>query len=356
MRAGGWKVTALIVLCICGFPLSAQPYPVAAGRVTVAVFPFRDLTLNTLEKDISGIIATELARHAFIEVVPVNLTLKEGYEIEPLFLWTEMREGEKRGGMLWAFRPFLTEETSAAASAEILLYGDMTKSEEGYRLDVFAVQGWEQEPAWSWGLSRVRDDELSLRAADAAGALAEWVNAAYALRFAEEDVRQYLGGMVSHEQAVSRLHERLDNAPQSLPLRALLFDLYRRDSETHQDQMLREAEELIRLLGKGSDADLRYLLSRDVDPFDAAASSREKKEAWQSAISLRERALREYPAHFEVHKRALGRDYYGLGRSHEKEGRRHQAGDAYERALRYLTPSSELYEPALSGLERVRER
>ena len=110
------------------------------------------------------------------------------------------------------------------------------------------------------------------------------------------------------------------------------------------------------MVEKGGDADLPYLLSRDIDPFEVAAGAHERKEEWQEAILLREQALKIFPANFEVHKRALGESYYALGSSHEKEGRPEQAQDAYERALRYLTLSSEFYEQARDARERMQGR
>lgn len=307
MIPGRWKVAVLIILCVCGSPLSARSYFVDAGKVTVAVFPFRNLTVNSLEEDMAGVIERELANHAFIEIVPVTLILNAGYEIEPLFLWTEMNEGEKMGGMLWEFRPFITEETSASVRAEILIYGDMIKREDGYRLDVIAIKERESEPAWSRVFSPIGDDELSLRAAEAASELAAWVKAEYALRFAEEDVRRYRGGMVSLEETISLLRERLETAPQSIPLHTLLIDMYRMGGDVYEEHVLREAEEIVGLLDKGSSDDHRYLISRDIDPYDIVARALEKKEEWKEAIVLRERALREFPANFEVHTRALER-------------------------------------------------
>jgi tetratricopeptide (TPR) repeat protein len=332
-------------------PLSAAP---DAGKVSLAIYPFNDVGQNSFDMNIPAVLRAGFSGYGFIEIVPVEVIREKLYEIEPLLMWTEKEDSVKRGGILWKIEPRVVEKINETVSAQFSLYGDLTGFGDTWRVDAFVIKEGEPAPGRSFRLTGMKEEELPVRLTEMSKGIADWLRRENVLNEAEEDIRQYMGGMYSYAGVTGKLKTYIVSAPASIPLRALLLDLYLQDKDRHQEDIINDGLKIIELLGQGGDEDVRYLLSLTLDPFDAVAAAYEKKGEWEGAIAVRNKALRVFPYNSEAHKEGIGRSYYYIAKSFEEKGLREKAMESYKTAVFYLGPSSGYFKESMDGIERLK--
>ena len=332
-------------------PLCAAP---DAGKVSLAIYPFNDVGQNSFDMNIPAVLHAEFSGYGFIEIVPVEVIREKLYEIEPLFMWTEKEDSMKRGGILWKIEPRIVEKINETVSAQFSLYGDLTSFGDKWRVDVFVIKEGEPAPGRSFRLTGMKEEELPVRLTEMSKGIADWLRRENLLNEAEEDIRQFMGGMYSYSVVTGKLKKYIISVPESIPLRALLLDLYLKEKDRSQEDIINDGLKIIELLGQGRDEDVRYLLSLALDPFDAVAAAYEKKEEWEDAIAVRDKALRLFPYNSESHREGIGRSHYYIAKSFEEKGLREKAMEGYKTAVSYLGPSSGYFKEAMDGIDRLK--
>ncbi|MBI5666067.1 MAG: tetratricopeptide repeat protein [Nitrospirae bacterium] len=333
--------------------LSAAP---DSKKISLAVFPFNNISEKNLDMDILAMLHAELSGYGFIEIVPVEVIREKFYEIEPGFLWTEKEDLVKRGGILWKIETKIVEKVNETVSADFSLYGDLTSIGDNWRVDAFLVKDGEPESVKTFKLTGVKYNELPAKLTVMSKSISDLLRGDVVLKEAEEDIRQYKGGMVSYPEVIAKVKKHMSAVPQSLPLRALLLDLYLEDRDRNREDILSEGLKIIDLLKQQENSDTRYLLSLALDPFDTVAGIYEKKQDWSNAIIIREKALGFFPYNSELHREGIGRNYYYIADSYEEKGSREKAMDNYKTAVSYLQSSSDFFKQAMEGIDRLKEK
>jgi len=332
-------------------PLPATPDTV---KVSLAVYPFNIVGQNSFDMHIAAVLRAGLSGYGFIEIVPVEVIREKLYEIEPLSMWGEREGPINRGGILWKIEPRVVEKINETVSAQYSLYGDLTSFGDKWRVDAFVIKEGEPAPGRLFSLNGVKEEELPVRLTEMSKGIAEWLKRENVLNEAEEDIRQYMGGMYSYSVVTGKLKKYIVTVPESIPLRGLLLDLYLRDKDRNREDIVNEGLKIIELLEQGADEDARYLLSLNLDPFDAVASAYESREKREDAIALRNKALTLFPYNSGLHKEGIGNDHYYAAKSFEEKGLREKAMESYEAALSYLEPSSDHFKEAMYSIDRLR--
>lgn len=343
----------LILLSVSGTSFSASP---EARKVSLAIFPFNDVHRNSLDMDIPAVLRSEFAGYGFIEIVPVEVIREKLFEIEPSFMWTEKEDSIKRGGILWKIETKVVEKINETVNARFLLYGDLIRFGDKWRIDAFIIKEGEVIPGKSFSVSGTKDEEISVRLTEISKSIADWLRKENILNEAEEDIRQYMGGMYSYPGVIGRIKKHISMVPESIPLRALLLDLYLKDKDNNQEDIINDGLKIIDLLELSADDDTRYLLSLAIDPFDAVAGGYEKKQAWDNAVAVRDKALRLFPYNSELHREGIGRSYYYTAKSFEEKGFREKAVESYKTASTYLQPSSAYFKQVMDGIEMLKRK
>ncbi|MBI4847708.1 MAG: tetratricopeptide repeat protein [Nitrospirae bacterium] len=323
-------------------------------KLTVALFPFNDMDSQTLDKGIPLILKAALSGYEFLEIVPVETITTRLYEVEPSFLWTGKDAGQKKGGILWTIRPVLIEEVNKSVSADYSIYGDVARAGSRWNFDVRLMEGNDTCSQRSFPVSGLSDDEIRKGLSETASLIANLLKGESAVNEAEEYVRRFMGGTYTYPVVLEKIKGLVYSFPDSVPLRALLLDLYLKQKIQNQDEVLLEGLKIISLYNPGKGDDTRYLLSLNLDPFDATAGSYEIKQDWEKAISMRNDALKLFQYKTGKHKNAIGRDYYMSGLSLKKEGQKAKALEDFSAALTYLESSSEYYSKAAEEVRQLR--
>jgi len=310
------------------------------ARLKLAVFPFSNMEQEKLDTRIPSVLTAELLKFDFIEIVPVEMVTKRLYEIVPSLMWTEKKGDEKRGGIIWTIQTDVMEEVRRNVSADFSVYGSLAGFGEKWRLDVHVMEDGDGS-GQLFTVSGIKDEEMPDKISEAAHMIADFLKGKSAVRAAEHYIRSYMGGMYSYEACLVKIGELARSFPGSVPLHALLLDLYLRKKAEYSDEALRESLKIMEMYKPENGVDTRYLLSLNIDPFDAAAGIYEDREDWENAISIRSRALTDFPYRTTLHKNALGKDYYQSGVSLESSGHAARALERYEKALVYLKQPSE---------------
>lgn len=323
---------------------------------TVAVYPFNDLRTRSLNLDIPAVLSSELAAEDFVELMPIEVVRKRIYDIEPSFLWTGKEGDVKEGGIAWRIEPLIVEEVRKRSSDYFInysVYGDISEFSNRWRVDLFVVKESYFKELKTFSVSGEKGIPLSGRITSLAKDLSTWMKKEYALLRAEEEIRDYKGGLYSHNVAVKIIHTLSGSYPRSIPIHGLLLDLYLESPEAYEQEILKESGTIMEMIEGADKKDLRYLLSLDIDPFDSAARIREKEKNWKRSIDIRDRALQLFPFKKDLHKRKLGESSYFYAVQLEKRGSVREAVDYYGRAISLLDRSSEYLHPATERYNRL---
>jgi hypothetical protein len=325
-------------------------------RLKLAVFPFNDMETKTLDTNIPVVLKSKLAEYEYLEIIPVETITRKVYEIEPSFLWTGKEGSEKKGGILWTIQPRIVEEVNKDISADMSVYGDMTRYGDRWRIDARIVEDGNQEPLKVFTITGLRNEKIPGKLTELAGMIADSLKSKIVLHEAEEYIRRYMGGIYTYALTQEKIKGLVNSFPGSVPLRALLLDLYLKQKDKYAEEILREGLGIIEIYSPERGDDTRYLLSLNIDPFHAAAEIYEERQDWEHAIGIRENALKIFPYRDEMHKNGLGRDYYFSGVSLENTGQKTKALEKYKISLLYLKPSSEYFQKAEDRIKRLNEQ
>jgi tetratricopeptide (TPR) repeat protein len=307
----------------------------------IAVFPFNDLQSHGLDLEISSILGNELLKYDFIRVLPVETVREKMYEIEPDFLWTEKEGMQKRGGILWKIEPLIIEEINENISADYYVYGDFIANENEWRLDAYISGSKISGEETPFALKGTTYEEFPVKLKELAVLIADWLNYRYTIQEAEEDIRRYMGNLFTHSAIVDKIKKYIDSYPESIPLRALLMDLYLKKKDVFSRELFDEGGQVVNLLNSS-------------DPFDVTAGMHEKNKEWSNAIKLRIRAIQQFPGNSEKHRQMLGNDYFLKASALEKAGQKSEALKNYKEALRYMKSHSEFYDRSRDGFNRLK--
>ncbi|RJR16160.1 MAG: hypothetical protein C4581_10475 [Nitrospiraceae bacterium] len=343
-------IISLSVLMAMEFPLYAVAEDV---KLSLAVYPFNDLRKKSLDMDIYDLLSTELSGYEFIRLVPVEVIREKLYEFEPQFMWTEKNDEVKRGGILWKIESGIVEKTNKAVNAQYSLYGDLMGFGKRWRVDAYLVKEGETDPVRRFSFNGMNYEEMPAKLTGMSKSIAQVLKGETVLNAAEEDIRQYKGGMVSYEGTIVKIKKHIVTVPESVPLRALLLDLHLEDKDLNQEDILIDGLKIISMIKDQESEGMRYMLSLALDPFDSVAQVYEVKKDWDNAINIRDRALNSFPLNPALHKEGIGRNYYYIARSFDEKGMTDKAVENYKTAVFYLQPSTVFYKNAMDGIRRL---
>jgi tetratricopeptide (TPR) repeat protein len=320
----------------------------------IAVFPFNDIQSQSLNFKISSILENELMRYEFIRVLPVEIVREKIYEIDPAFLWTEKKGMKKRGGILWKVEPLIIEEINKNISADYYVFGDFITIENEWKLDAYISGNKITGEKIPFAMQGTTYEEFPVKLKELAILIADWLKYRYTIEEAETDIRRYMGNLFTHSHVVDKIRKYINSYPESIPLRALLMDLYLKKKDVFSRELFNEGVQIVNLLNSSTADDTRYLMSLSLDPYDVIAGMHEKNEDWANAIKLRSRAIQRFPGNSEKHRRMLGNDYFFKASALEKAGQKSEALKNYKEAMHYLNSRSEFYDRSREGLNRLR--
>ncbi len=279
----------LLLYLLVIVPASADSY---TEKTRLAVFPFKDTQSGRLEMKTSQLLEIDLGKHDFIEIVPLDIESNMIYEMEPSYMWTGIEGGKKQGGILWNIRSEVIEELRAGRDVSYLLFGSMAKTGKQWSLDVYLTRTMNTTPVFSVSKTGSADEEIPEMLKGISLEIADWLKKESVLGEAEEDIRRYMGHMLSHSEVLQKMQKNVSSYPDSIPLRALLLDLYLKEKVQYRDQVMEEGLTIINFFDPSDGKDIRYLLSLNLDPFGVVAEVYEEKKDWLNAIELRNRALK----------------------------------------------------------------
>jgi tetratricopeptide (TPR) repeat protein len=336
-------------------PVSAE---YLSDRTKLSVFPFRYPRSDSLNINISSALEREFAKYDFIEVVPLDIEDSEIYEIEPAYMWTGIEGAEKQGGIFWNIRRSLIEELRAERNVEFSVIGNVIKLGEKWDIEAHVIKlgllfSKETRPSFTITTKIADREEIPAKISGMSAAIAEWLRGERVLGRAEEDVKRYLGRIVSHSDTVSAVESYVNEYPESIPLRALLLDLYLKERIKYQQKLLKEALTIIDLYTPRGKSDTRYLLSLSLDPFDVSAEAYEEIKEWDHAITIRNRALTEFPFKKMRHRERLARDHYFMGEAYEEKGHITKALEQYNWAIGYVSADSDYHDKIHDAVKRT---
>jgi hypothetical protein len=356
-----WKkilYSALILSFLLIVPSSAEYF---SDKTKLAVFPFRETRSDILEKNISSVLEREFLKYDFIELVPLDIEDYGIYEIEPEYMWTGVDGSDKQGGIFWNIRHQVIQEIRTAKNAEYAVFGNIVKVGRMLKMEIRVAKtnvilSKEQTPAFSTSAAGTTHDELYGKVPDMAAAIADLLMGERVLGRAEEDVRRYLGRIVSYSDTVDILQNHVNEYPKSIPLRALLLDLYLKEKQADQQKVLEDGLTIVDLYNPLDKSDTRYLLSLSLDPFDVAAEAYEESGDWPNAILIRNRALKTFPFKKMRHRDGLARDHYFQGEAYEEKGLTAKAIEQYNSAIGYVSASSAYHRKISDGIKRTEKK
>jgi hypothetical protein len=325
-------------------------------KIRVAIFPFNDMQSESLNMGISSIIKAGLSGHDFIETIPLEVVEQKIYEIEPFYLWTKREGPVDSAGIVWAIEPKIVGEVEEVVSAEYSIYGDLIRFGSEWTVVAHILKEKDLNIRKSFTVSSLKEEEIPESLKEVSKKIAAWLKRENIINEAEEGMRRYRGGLYTHSVTLGKIKSLADTVQESVPLHALLLELYLEKKEKYREKIIDEGLAIINLYDPANDDDTRYLLSLNIDPYDAAADVYEGKRDWKSAIYLRHKARKLFPYMTDRHIRGLGRDYYFYANSFEKKGDSARALENYKKAITYLDPASEHYKRARERIDSLNKK
>lgn len=336
------RVITLVGILTLTFTWCSPSYVTSSGlrRVKVAVFPFNDFSSMNIDMAMTSVLRAELATWDFIDTVSLEIVKRRITEVEPTFLWTEKKDSEKRGAILWKIEPRIVEEVARRIDADFVVSGDISRFNTKWRINAY-VSERNNKTIQVFNLSGDKGEEIPAKLGKMAKEIALLLRKETVVGEAEEEIRKFLGGIYTLSVVVAKIERLSQSFQDSLPIHALLLDLYLRDKASYREKIFDIGSKVIGLYNPSNDADTRYLLSLSLDPFEVIARVYEEKEEWRKAIELREKALRVFPFYAANHRAGIGSAAYTLATTYERRGEKEKAIEYYRKALPYLPPTSE---------------
>lgn len=236
------------------------------------------------------------------------------------------------------------------------LSGELTRFGKRWRISARIKEDENQGTEAVFTIAGLNDEEMTGELTGLAKKIADALKGKNALREAEEYVRRYRGVVYTYSAVLEKIKDLVNSFPGSVPLHALLLDLYLQQKERNADSVLSESLKIMEIYDPEKGDDTRYLLSLNIDPFHTAAEIYEGRQEWSNAIAVRTAGLDAFQYRDEEHRIGLGRDYYFLGSLLEKAGQGENALENYEKSLTFLKPSSEFFRKAEEAIEKLTAR
>lgn len=322
-----------------------------AKKIRVAIFPFNDLQSNSLDTGLPSILKAGLSEYEFIETVPVETIKQKIYEIQPSSVWTKREGGTDSAGIIWRIKPQVIEEVQEKVPADYSVYGDLKRFGKTWTVIIYIMKERETNISKSFIINIVKEEKIPEGMHETSRKIAEWLKGENIVSEAEEVMRRHSGGLYTHSVALEKIKTLSNSYSDSVPLHALLLELYLARKDRYGEKIIYESSKIIDIYDPLNDDDTRYLLSMNIDPYDAAADIYEKREDWKKAISIRHKAEKVFPYSSDRHQKMLGKDYYFYAISFEKNGDNARAEENYGKAMNYLKPSSDYYHNAKDGYD-----
>lgn len=335
------------------FIISSPAY--ASAKVKIAVFPFNDTSSSAVNFKIASVLTAELSKTDFIEIVPVEVIKKNIIATEPEFLWTEQRDTEKRGGILWSITPKIIEEAAAKNNAAYTVHGNISWFNAQWRIDAYLSDA-DKKITQVYSVSGDNEKNMPERLEGMSKEIAAVIKKEWIIKEAEEDVRLYMAGALTLPVIIERVEIQARYFSDSIPLNAILLDLYIKDKASYKDKIMGTGLNLIRLYKPSNEMDAQYLLSLNLDPFDIAAKGYEERDELNKAIEVREKALNVFPFYAARHKKGIGISAYNLAKRYEEKSEKKKAVEYYKKALLNLSPESEEFLLAKEKLNLLEKR
>lgn len=323
-----------------------------SGKIRVAVFPFSDTSRKETDARLSSVLQAELAARDFIETVPPEVVRRVFLEVEPSFAWAERGRFGTTAGVLWKMEPKLVERVSKRVRADFAVYGDIARFDARWVINAYSAE-MKGGAVKAFTQSGEGEEEMPGKLAQLATDIAVSLREETIVAEAEEEVRRFLGGIYSLPVIVGKLEKLVPFYRDSLPLKALLLDLYLRDEALYRKKIVPLASAIVARYDPAREADTRYLRSLSLDPFEVLARAHEEEGEWAKAIAVREKALQVFSFDEESHRKGIGQDAYALARFYEKRGKREKAGEYYRKALSFLPGQAPERESARESLRRL---
>ncbi len=334
---------------------SSINHPVSADikKIKVLILPFYDLHKKNMDMAIPDTLRAALVRDKSIEIVPFEIAQRTTRKIEPSLFWAERGEGWYGGGLIWEVKEEVLQETAVRLSTDYIIHGNISRFGDRWRVDAYIYAGGRKRPLWSFVSTGIQDNEIPENMDTMAKEISRWIHGELAVERAEEYIRGYMAGAHTYPATLKMVEGLVRDFPESIPLNAILMELYLKEKSRHKEAIIKTGLNIIDLYPSSSEDDARYLLSTGIDPFDVLAKIYEDGGLLKEAVATHEKALELYPYGTKHHRYGLGKDLYLFAVSLEKDGIIKEALDHYMRALEYLTPASEEYEPAKEGVTRL---
>jgi hypothetical protein len=359
-------ISAVIAMC------DAVVFSEVKKKVTL--FPFNDLSTSRIDLQSTGIVSAELSKNRFLELVPAEVVRQKIFEMEPAFLWGGQTSGQtttqtssqtanqttnqnttqntarQTGGILWKIRPRIVEQVSRGLSSDYSIYGDISTVKGNKVVKVHITDG-STNVLKTFNLTAKSGDELPEKLAVLGRDISSFFLGFTAVDRAEEEVRKFHGGFYNLETVVGKVEAISRAYPSSLPLRAILLDLYLRDKSLFNEKITSMASGIIENYNPANGDDTRYLLSLYLDPYDVLAERYEARRNWTASIRVREKALREFAFFADRQKQAAGHAAFMLAQEFDAKKDRKRAAEYYMKALSFLQSGSE---EAVKSRERLK--
>lgn len=348
-------VTALLLPLLFISCLSSHALTSDTKRVRVAVLPFNDITSSSINIKIASVFMAELSKTDFIDVVPLEIIRRNIMAIEPNFLWTEQRGIEKRGRIVWDVEPKVVEEIVFRTGADYTIYGSISWFNTKWKIDAYLSDS-DKNVIRVYSIYGDKEEEVPEKLENISKETILLLQRETIVKEAEEEVRRYLGGTYTLPIAIERVEILARSFYDSIPLHAILLNLYLKNKMGYKEKVIDTGLKIIKLYNPSNDRDTKYLLSLNLDPFDAVASGYEEKEELNKAVEIREKALQVFPLYTTRHKRGIGIAAYNLAKVYEQKGEKVKALQYYKKAILYLPSESNEFLSAKEKLNLIEKR
>lgn len=332
------RIGVIFILVLLPGTLFSQTTP------KIGLLPFNDLNRKEVDLTIPSLIQTELAGYEGLEVLPMDVVMKEIERVRPELLWEE----ESSKGMWLIMERERIEKVKPALSADILLYGDRSRFGDVVRVNIYLSKKGKEGLYKTFSVEG-REEELPEKLKEVSKEIASFIASEGALKRAQEYARGYRGGIYTYEVTLRAIKGLLEKWG-SVRIEAIYLSLLLERGKEREGDILKEGKRLIELYDPLREEDTRFLLSLGLDPFDTVARIYESEGRLKEAIEIRKKALEVFPYNRKRHTKALGKDHYLLGLSLEEKSNREEAKRHYREALRLLPPSLEEYRKAKERL------
>ncbi len=302
------SVLAVLAVPSTGIPQSSYDPANSGGKVRVAVFPFPDLSRSVADMRITSLIAAELATRDFIRIISPEVIRRRVLDLEPAYFEAGKDSSGNPAGIVYGrIASGIVEEVARNTDANFSVTGDISWFNTKWIISAHVAEVRDRD-AGDFRVSGVDEEELPGGIEEIATEIAVFIRDGAIVPDVEEEVRKYLGGIYSLSTVVSKV-ETLSLAYQdSLPLQAVLLDLYLRDRAAYRGKIAATASKVIALYDPAHGSDTRYLLSLSLDPFDVLARLYEENREWSKAIEVRKKSLEVFSFYAEKHRAGIARD------------------------------------------------